>query len=551
MADPIKVRYAVDASKIDIKPLLEKEFLELSMRAISSANPNENKSWFTPESLEKGLKTFKNKPILGFFENEDFVSHNGQWNEDSETGMAYWDTLGTKGERILGLIRSEDEVKIVKDENGLSWICLTCALWTHYSYKQVKRLLKDAKRAKENGGPTKYISVEVDITDYEELPNGIMKINDFNLEGITILGSRKGIKVEPGIEGAELSVVDVTGNEFFAKQQRALCMAYEKLDSSKDEKEGNGQVNEENKTIVDEQEEVSTPTVTKEVEAAAFENGSNSATVDENPADNSSNNSSEVQNEEVKQENFEEQKEEKDVQEQESTDAQFCAGQTSEEIHDVTYLINELASTITHIEWVVEYYKDLQKCQQEHGEENKNLATVINLLTRIKKQAGEDISDLSELLKDLASEINEETANFETEIAAYSLKSLFEKCKELEAENNKMSEVIKKDETEKFLASAKEIINSVDSLGDRSQEFYDKCVNGEINSLDDLKTKIALVVTFELKKVETQKPVVQKETIETPVVSPDTHSFEQKKDNKKAQDKWAALKAYNGEEQKD
>ena len=42
--------------------------------------------------------------------------------------MDYWDTLGTKGERILGLIRNDDEVKIVEDENGLSWVCLTCAL---------------------------------------------------------------------------------------------------------------------------------------------------------------------------------------------------------------------------------------------------------------------------------------------------------------------------------------------------------------------------------------------------------------------------------------
>lgn len=94
----------------------------------------------------------------------------------------------------------------------------------------MKRLLKDAKRAKLDGSSTKSISVEVDITDYEELPDGILKINDFNLIGITILGSRNGQKIEPGIKDAELSVVDITGNQFFEKQQKALRLAYEKLD---------------------------------------------------------------------------------------------------------------------------------------------------------------------------------------------------------------------------------------------------------------------------------------------------------------------------------
>ena len=78
--------------------------------------------------MEKGINTFKNKPILGYFGNNDFESHNGEYKNDPETGLDYWDTSGVKGERILGFIRSDDEVKIVDDENGLSWICLTCVL---------------------------------------------------------------------------------------------------------------------------------------------------------------------------------------------------------------------------------------------------------------------------------------------------------------------------------------------------------------------------------------------------------------------------------------
>ena len=89
-----KMFLEVDASQIDIRQLLQKDFLELSMRAISSANPNRNNSWFTPEAMAKALPTFVNKPILGYFENGDFVSHNGTWGHDSETELDYWDTLG-------------------------------------------------------------------------------------------------------------------------------------------------------------------------------------------------------------------------------------------------------------------------------------------------------------------------------------------------------------------------------------------------------------------------------------------------------------------------
>lgn len=94
-----KVSFEVDASQIDIKPLLKKEFLELTMRPISTANPNRNNSWFTRESLEASIDSFKNKPILGYFENGDFVSHNGEWKEDPETDLDYWDTISGKGER--------------------------------------------------------------------------------------------------------------------------------------------------------------------------------------------------------------------------------------------------------------------------------------------------------------------------------------------------------------------------------------------------------------------------------------------------------------------
>ena len=178
-----KIFLEADPNQVEIKKLLGKEFLELSMRTVSSANPNRNGSWFTKEAQEKALESSDDKPIWAYFANGDFVSHDGEWKNDSETGMDFWDTLGARGERPIGTIRGKDRKEVVYDEaTGLYWTEITCALWTQYSYRQVKRLIEDAKKAAQTGGPTKSISVEVDINDYEELPNGVMKINDYTLQ---------------------------------------------------------------------------------------------------------------------------------------------------------------------------------------------------------------------------------------------------------------------------------------------------------------------------------------------------------------------------------
>lgn len=87
-----KLTFDVDASMISIRKMLNKDFLELSLKAISSANPNRNGSYFTPESLKEAMPTFYNKPILGCFVDGDFVSHNGEMKDDKEFGIDYWVT---------------------------------------------------------------------------------------------------------------------------------------------------------------------------------------------------------------------------------------------------------------------------------------------------------------------------------------------------------------------------------------------------------------------------------------------------------------------------
>lgn len=575
-----KLSFAVDASQIDIKPLLKKEFLELTMRAISTANPNRNNSWFTRESLVASIGTFKNKPILGYFENGDFVSHNGQWKKDPETRMEYWDTLDTKGERPIGIIRSEDEVKVVDDEEtGLSWACLTCALWTQYNYKQVKRLLKDAKKAKEQGGPTKNISVEVDITDYEYLENGVMKINAFNLVGITILGSRNGVKVEPGIEDAELSVVDIMGTDLYAKQLQSLRLAYEKLDGSEtNNKEDFSEMelgNQQNSEL----ENTATNNTLENTDAGTTTNPEDGSQHFENQNENGS---EQDNNKEPKHENHEDnhdddddhdddvcpecgknpcecenKKENEDCHNQEDCGDNKDIHQNNEsqgEVQDITWLINRLSGAAESLECTIRYYEDF-------ADDIEGSDYIIPVLKRIHAQTVANEQELIGLLAKVAEGLTEEEKQFakdlidhcdcKKEFAAYNelLSKYNEISKAKEELEGKFSAIEKAEAHKKFMDEAKVIIDSAHLTEEIALAFGKDCEEERITDLEDLKVKIGLKL-FELQqnvKVEEQKPAEENTTatFDAPISTPDTTTFiEENKGQKKT--KWEALHEYIG-----
>lgn len=219
--------FELDSNQIRIRDILnDKNFLEIEIFAISDANPNRNRSHFTLESMQKGLESFNDKPILGFFNKQgDFESHNGRVAYDPEEQVDYWDN--SNGEQILGFIRQTDRKEIV-ERDGLHWICCTAMIYTQYNYKQVKKLLKDRK---------KKVSVEIAVLD-SEMVDGIEYIKEFDLKGITILGSRNGIQVKEGIEGAGLSILEVFDAARFSGQKQTIIQAYSQLEDDEKNKEG-------------------------------------------------------------------------------------------------------------------------------------------------------------------------------------------------------------------------------------------------------------------------------------------------------------------------
>lgn len=564
--------FEADASSIDIKQLLQKDFLELSMRVISDANPNVNKSWFTPESMEDALPNFVNKPILGYFENGDFVSHDGEWNYDTETQMNYWDTLGKKGERILGVIRESDGVEIVEGDDGLKWIELKCILWVQYGYKQVKRLLKDAKKAKKEGGPAKNVSVEVDILESEKMPNGVLKIKKFNLIGITILGSRNGVKVEPGIENAGLSVIDIMGKDAFEAQEKAIRLAYEKIDSPNNTKEDFSKMENENKTIeeaaVSSQEskkqpeqfsnDETNPAVNPEgtVEGASTENTVSFEEGKEGEGEGATACSEEDKTQCAKEGEGEEGKDaddddkDKDGKDGKEENCKYegeaenkaCPGKTGMVVYDLTYLLNCMNDFATNLAYTSKYYSEC--CADE--------TAIISFLDRIKRQYAEDIAAVGGLISDKADELKNAILNFEQEIKDDTISSLYKKYEAEKAKNEEYSAKIEENRKNEFLNEAKEVIKFAELNEEDSKAMFASCESGETADIDALKNKIALKLFEDRINFNKNKTVVPEEEVKTeeqpvtfsaPVNNPEVNVETESK--KKKVSKWESLKEYN------
>lgn len=252
------LKFDLSPRQIKFKEILNKEFIELEIWAISTIYPNRNKSHFTVDSLIDVIPNVKNKPIVGFFENNDFTTHEGKADFDPEYQKNFWNT--EKGERILGWVRESDPVEVV-EKDGLHWLKFRCVLCTTYCYRQVKRLLKDRK---------KKVSVEITVKEHEFVDN-IEIIHKFTLNGVTILGSKNGKSVLEGIPGAHLSVLEGLDNDAMEEQRRVLTFAYTQLD-------GEGGASEDNKVVKD--SNLDEENTEKEVKQADMDNLETNANVE-------------------------------------------------------------------------------------------------------------------------------------------------------------------------------------------------------------------------------------------------------------------------------
>lgn len=216
----------LDSSSLKIKEILTTEdFLFVEFWGISNEYPTNNNSHFPLKTMEHNVKhnTFYGKPILGKFNNitKNYEVHNYKEKYDPEFEISYYDY--EDGERPLGFVREgHDTVRLEKDENGLTWIVFTAALWVKYNYQGVKKLLK-SKRSK--------ISVEVTIIKSHEDENGVEIFDEWVFDGATILGYRPHSRIEAkeGINNAHMTIVEKMKKKSFSQDFKKITFAYENM----------------------------------------------------------------------------------------------------------------------------------------------------------------------------------------------------------------------------------------------------------------------------------------------------------------------------------
>jgi hypothetical protein len=218
----------LDSKSLKIKEVLNQDFMEIEILSIAEGL-NRNNSYFTLESMEKGIPTFYNKFIMGYYRVNNirngegvFEEHNSDIRYDKELDEFYWSYTAANAEKPLGLVRESDKVEIV-EQDGKKWIKLTAVILTKYNREAVKHLLKSKGKRK--------VSVEVTVIKSHE-KEGIEIIEEFVLDAITILGNRKNSTVlcEEGIEGASMKILNF--EQVLQKQKEAVCFAYKELDNN-------------------------------------------------------------------------------------------------------------------------------------------------------------------------------------------------------------------------------------------------------------------------------------------------------------------------------
>ena len=591
MSNTQRVSFAVDADSVSLTSLCKKDFLELQMRAISSVRPNLNNSWFTREAMEDAIDSFKNKPILGYFNMEgDFEGHNGTWRRDPETGLDYWDTQD--GEQILGFIREGDDVKVVDDADGNAWLCLSCALWTQYNFKQVKRLIKDAKRAKETGGVTKNISVEVDILEGEREADGVYRIDKFALAGITILGSRKGKQVLPGIAGAALSLTDISGSDFYARQQTAFRAAYARLENSVD---GNGEedvlMNEQTNTNdgqitepaaasfegqaqVQDTDPVPTDPVATDPNASditatdptpeeghadftechAGEGGEPAAAENEHCAEggdagegNDQNGGDEDDDEDDEDEG--EKGEGKKEHESQDADAVPDNDKVVREVRDVAWLLNGFAFPFDRIAETLCYYEYLK---EERPEEAPHADYIVAVLKRVNNALIKIQGGLGGLLSKVSEGITEADEAYEAKLEQYEdIDAVIGKYEAMEASNKELSDQVAdlndrllKYSHADFMQQVETLLKSAKLDEAVSKEIFEACQNGSLRTYDEAKVKVALAV-FEAQSQIDNIPQADN-GLQCPVEQPSLRETYDSTAEENPRDTWGRLRKHFG-----
>lgn len=213
-----KVTFLLDAEAVKLSKVLSKDFLEIEIYAISEGE-NRNDYDFLLEAMKKSLPSFGGKPVLAYFNpvTGGIEEHNATISRDRDTGEEFYDYTSYNSERSVGFL-TPSTAEIVEYMNK-KWIKVKANLWVKYNRQLIKNLLKAQSRK---------VSVEIEILKSHEGEEGREIIEEFSLDGITILQYRPNttIPIPEGIEGAKLNLKEFANSVNFATFKREMRCAF-------------------------------------------------------------------------------------------------------------------------------------------------------------------------------------------------------------------------------------------------------------------------------------------------------------------------------------
>lgn len=183
------------------------------------AGKNLNQSFISEDSMKKAMPTFKGKPILGaFVQNEDtnewdFNGHDMEFyvDENGETQVKYI-------EQIIGNVSEIEDPHLEYDsEQDKNYVIVKGKIFREYT--KAEEILNRRKSCA--------CSVELAINDLSyNVSENCIELNDFVFSGVTLLGE----EVKPGMAGSKLTIDNYAYDG--ANYQEKLLDALERLNNT-------------------------------------------------------------------------------------------------------------------------------------------------------------------------------------------------------------------------------------------------------------------------------------------------------------------------------
>ena len=154
---------------------------------------NRNQYYIGRDAVEKALPTFYNKPIIYRLNNE--------FMPELATDVVEHGTIEERTMRIAGTIPESAPMDFI-ERDGKEYLRTKGVIYKIYQPSLMNIL--------QNRDGNVKVSIEIYVTDKDEMEDGTLEVKDFRFEGVALLGEN----ILEGIEGSQMNVVKFSAEEF-------------------------------------------------------------------------------------------------------------------------------------------------------------------------------------------------------------------------------------------------------------------------------------------------------------------------------------------------